>query len=391
MFSIDQNSHSLWDVLPKLQALVLHGRPVRHFVEDVDVAFTWHGAHVPEGMLRVAREVYHRSGGSDWGAALFYSEFLGRLPVEIRGWEEYTGLKTHVLAGQLGRSVDDLYEEFSPGDNWQLIGPSYVGDHSHHRVIGDLTAAETAGAVRQILRHAREDSLRAFPGQDSRLRLTEWFSREEARVEELLRRCEGGRLVDLYRLWLSEYLGGAAPIDVTSSLFSLRAAVAEGDCGGRASRMCLMEAFACDYDRAADLYNRAVAETRVGLRRLKTEEGELPFFATLEYQGHLVRTGVFLQGNEIRISDKSFALRDGRLPLEEFVRGGILCLAGKAILLVIQARLGAGGAPLALPFRGSLYMPASRWLEKRLVEAGLLLERPQPIVRVRFLLLDRLR
>ncbi len=36
MFSIDQNCHSLWDVLPKLQALQRRAEAVTHFVEDID-------------------------------------------------------------------------------------------------------------------------------------------------------------------------------------------------------------------------------------------------------------------------------------------------------------------------------------------------------------------
>ena len=39
MFSIDQNCHSLWDVVPKLHALAAHGHRVAHFMEDVDAAF----------------------------------------------------------------------------------------------------------------------------------------------------------------------------------------------------------------------------------------------------------------------------------------------------------------------------------------------------------------
>lgn len=46
MISIDQNCHSLWDVVPKLQALAAHGKKVRHFIEDIDVAFTSAAAEV---------------------------------------------------------------------------------------------------------------------------------------------------------------------------------------------------------------------------------------------------------------------------------------------------------------------------------------------------------
>jgi hypothetical protein len=163
MFSIDQNSHPLWDAVPKLHALRARGLDVCHFIEDIDVAFTEVGAALGGGGLRLERERYYRGGGADWGAALFYHQFLGRLPVEVRDWEPLTGLSTKALASRLGRTLDDVYDEFSPSDNWQLIGPSYVGDGGHHRVIGDLTVAETAGFLREVLRTAKEDSLRAMP------------------------------------------------------------------------------------------------------------------------------------------------------------------------------------------------------------------------------------
>ena len=93
MFSIDQNCHSLWDVVPKLQALARRGVAVRHFVEDIDVAFTQMGAGPDGGELRLARERFYRSGGGDWGAALFYADFLGAQPTEIREWEKWTGMR----------------------------------------------------------------------------------------------------------------------------------------------------------------------------------------------------------------------------------------------------------------------------------------------------------
>ncbi|MDK1032299.1 MAG: hypothetical protein QGD94_09860, partial [Planctomycetia bacterium] len=208
MLSIDQNCHSLWDVIPKLTALHRRGYRVRHFIEDVDVAFTSLGSGVEGSPLRLMRERFHRSGGQDWGAALFYSEFLGKMPVEIRNWEAFTGIKTNVLARRLGRSLDDLYDEFSPGDNWQLIGPSYVGDRQHHRLVADLGVGETAEFLWQVMAKARADMLRAFPEGASQQRLIEWFESEEARLRRLLDAAAGGRLVELYRDWLGEYFAG---------------------------------------------------------------------------------------------------------------------------------------------------------------------------------------
>ena len=122
MFSIDQNSNSLWDTLPKLQVMERSARVVVHFVEDLDVAFTSLGAGVddratsePPG-LRIARERFYPSGGQDWGATLFYSDFLGRLPVEPRTWEPQLGMKISAAARQLGRDLEDLYAEYSVGE-----------------------------------------------------------------------------------------------------------------------------------------------------------------------------------------------------------------------------------------------------------------------------------
>jgi len=382
MFSIDQNCHSLWDTVPKLQALAGRGYAVRHFIEDVDVAFTSAGADA-DSALRLAREQYHRGGVADWGAALFYSEFLGRLPMDISRWEPQTGMKTAAAARKLGCTVDELYDEFSPSDNWQLIGPSYVGGRESHRVIGDLSTAETAPFVRELLAKARADCLGAFPQRDSQRRLGEWFDREQRLVEQFLSRCARAGLVDVYRRWLERCVGGGTALDVTSSLFSCR----PGPTGAA-----LLEVFLKDYDLAAGLYNEAIAETDVGLHPLKTADGELPFFATLAADGHLVRVAAHLDGNEIRIGRRSFALPPGRkLPLARLEAAGVRCLAGKAALLVIQVRLGAGGDELALPHRGSPYVPASHRLAAKLRKAKLLSGELRPIVRVRFRLLDRLR
>ena len=383
MFSIDQNCHSLWDALPKLQALARRGHRVTHFIEDIDVAFTHLGSGVEGRRLALERERFHPSGGADWGAALFYSEFLGRLPVEIRDWEPLTGTKTNVLAKQLGRTVDELFDEFSPGDNWQLIGPSYAGDRRHHRVIGDLTVAETAEFLRQIMEKARADMFRTFPDADSRKRTAEWFERESKLLGDLLEGFADGRLVDLYRGWLDKYLAGSVELDVTSNLFATAA---------DPRRTALLEVFLTDYDLAAGLYNQAVEASGVKLRPLKTKEGELPFFAVLEHQGHLVRTGVHFRDGEIVIGQKAFKpAGDRRIALEDLIAAGVRCLSGKAILLAIQVRLSPGGAPLALPYRGSLYMPAADHLAESLRQRRLLPGGLHPIIRVRFHLLDRLK
>lgn len=379
MFSIDQNCHSLWDVIPKLHALVRRHVPVRHFVEDVDVAFAAVG-NTPGDGLCIARERFHPSGGADWGAALFYSEFLGRQPVEIRDWEPFTGLKTNVLAHQLGRSLDDLYAEFSPGDNWQLIGPSYVGDREHHRLVGDLPLAEVLPFIRRTFEIARADMTRAFPADDARRRIAEWFSAEEDRLACLLAACEGGTLVDLYRRWLAGYVAGRADVGLTSALFAL---------GADPQRTALLERFVRDYDLASALYNEAIEETGLKLRPLKRRDGELPFFAAFRFAGRRVRSHAFYRDGAIHVAGRSFALAEpGRLPLAAMRDAGIACLAGKAILLILQVRLTDA---LAVPYRGSQYLPASFALQRKCEVAGLLPGPLRALFRVRLGLLERIR
>lgn len=384
MFSIDQNCHSLWDTLPKLQALAAKGHRVTHFVEDVDVAFTALGSSVDDSVLHLTRERFHRSGGQDWGAALFYSELLGKLPVELRHWEPYTGLKTSTLAKKLGRDLDALYDEFSPGDNWQLIGSSYIGDRDHHRVIGDLSVRETRCFLLDLFHIARDDMLRAFPEAAAQGRIAEWFCGEEARLGELLDAHADAGLVDLYKGWLAAYLDSdKVRLDVSSSVFGL---------GADGARTELLEVFLTDYERRATLYNEAIEETDGDLRPLTVSAGELPFFAIMGYQGHTVRSAAYLQGDEILLGRHALKLAEGRrLPIDALREAGVRALVGKALLLVIQARVGPSGQPLAMPYHGSIYMPSSDRLVEKLAAEGLMPGPLKSIVRVRFRLLDRLK
>jgi hypothetical protein len=383
MFSIDQNCHSLWDVVPKLQALARRGVAVRHFVEDVDVAFTQMGAGPDGGELRLARERFYRSGGGDWGAAMFYADFLGAQPTEIREWERWTGMKTNVLARKLARSVDDLYNEFSPGGTWQLIGPSYVGDRNHHRVIGDLKVAEIAPLLRELLDKAAADMRACFPDADAQSRVEQMFHVEHSRAETLLADHAAGTLTELYAAWMSPYCPPPVELDAASSLFALDA----DPC-----RTALLEVFLRDYDAAAGLYNEAISSANVGLRTLRIRDGELPFFAVLDHDGHAVRTGVFLDEGNIRIGERTYPLTaDRRLPIDALQNAGVRSLAGKAALLVIQVRIGPNGRPLVLPYQGSLYLPAADELQRRLDTAGLLPAPVKPIIRLRFRVLDRIR
>lgn len=385
MLSIDQNCSSLWDAIPKLGALAAKGHPVAHYVEDIDVAFTSMGSGVGGDGLKLDRERFHRSGGQDWGAAMFYSAFLGRQPVEIRDWEPYTGIKTHVLAGQLGRTVDELYDEYSPADNWQLIGPSYVGDKAHHRVMGDLSCEQTQPFLAEMMALARQDMLATFPQAHCGRRIIDWFDREQAAVDAILTR---GRctLAELYSQWLRHHLGEGVPVGMTSELFGLEAA-------RRPVQACeLLELFLQDYDTMSGLYNQAIDESHVGLRPLRTDEGELPFFGTMKYQGHLVRCAASVRGDKLTIGEVEMPLGPDRsMPLDAMGKHGIYALAGKAILLVLQVRTGAQATGLALPYRGSMYMPAAYCFERLLMHHKLLASPPQPVFRVRLHLLDRIK
>ncbi len=379
--SIDQNCHSLWDAVPKCQVLSRRGEPVRHFVEDIDVAFTAIGSQAGGDRPRLARERWHHSGAADWGAALFYCGFLGRLPVDLRWWEPLVGMKTAALARQLGQTVEDLYDKYSPADNWQLIAPSYVGDRRHHRIIADISVAEAAEPLRQLMDIARADMLERFPQRAAQERIGDWFAVEGRRVADLLAEHAGGKLVNLYRAWTGQVVGESVELGLASSLAGLSA---------DAPAAALLEMFCRDYDQAAELYNDSLRRTPAAPSPLDTAAGELPFFAAMNHQGRSVRVNVRLADGGIRIADEHFPLRNGRVPLDELRAAGVWGLSGKAVMLAIQVRWGPDGAELALPYRGSSYMPAAQHLAARLVEEGLLTGEVRPLVRVRFHLLDRL-
>lgn len=382
MISIDQNCHPLWDAVPKLHALTARGYAVTQYVEDIDVAFTAMGAAPHAGALHIERERFYRSGGEDWGAAMFYTEFLGRQAVDVRQWEPSLGMGLDVLSRRLGRTMDSLYDDLSPGDTWQLIGPSYVGDNRHHRTIGDLSAAEVEDYVRQLLGIAKEDMLRRFPQNSSIEATKEWFATQEAHLDQWL----GGQaplLVDVYRHWLnSSHPQAGVKVALASELFA----------PAPTERTDLLQLFTRDYERMTAIYNQALHQCRLGLRPLNTAEGELPFFGVFVYDGRQVRSPARLDGGNVIIGNYGFPLAaDGQMPLTTMKQAGIRALVGKAILLVMQVRLGESGRPLALPYHGSIYMPAAFCLERSLRNHGLLAKPVQPVVRVRFRLLDRLR
>ncbi len=376
--SIDQNSQPLWDTVPKLAAAARRGLPVTHYVEDIDVAFTRHGAVPGDAALQLARERVFRGGGLEWGAALFYTDFLGRLPLDVRALEPFTGWSTAALSRRLGVTVDELYDRYSPSDNWQLVGASYVDSPDCHRVIGDVTVAEARPHLLRVLRHAREDAERAFPEAAPRQRIGEWFDRETKRLQRLLTEYAEAGLANLYRGWCAHHIPGSVTLGLTSRLFDVGRATASSDE--------LLTLFATRYDTAAALYNDALAETDTGLNALRIDRGELPFFVVIEQGGRLVRTNMALVDGRLTAMDRSWRVGppSDPLPLQQMARDGVKCIAGKALVLVLQVRLPPHSHALLLPRHGSLYMPAAYAFERKLAEAGLLTTMLCPVYRVRF-------
>lgn len=373
--SIDQNSNTFWDTVPKLAALACHGWSGTHCLEDIDMAFTRRGIQPGDPTLELVRERYYRGGVSDWGATLFYSDFLGRQPLDVTALEPYTGWTTAALSRRLDCSVDELYDRYSPGDNWQLVGASYADDSRFHRVIGDLGAADLAPHIRQLLDHMERDLLACFPEAAAQARITAWMATERALVERLLGELAEAPLTELYRQWVAARTPAGTGLALSSEVFSLAA--------GRTPMLELLERFVADYEALAGLYNEAVAETDVGVHPLHIARGELPFFVVAERNGHLVRTAATLEDGCVVAGDWRWPVTAGRLPLAQMMEDGVRCLAGKALLLVLQVRLGEGGPALALPHLGSLYMPAAYALERKLRAAGMLTLPAQPVQRVR--------
>ena len=351
-FSIDQNSHPLWDALPKLQALRRAGWRGTHFVEDIDVAFTRHGSGpAADPGLSVERERVFRGGASDWGAALFYTELLGRLPFDVRQLEPYTGWTTAALSRRLGTSVDELYDRYSLSDNWQLVGRSYAGDDGFHRVIGDLTLAEVEPFVSDLLARARRDVKTRFPERAAKQRADAWFDREEARLARLLSDGAPATLVDLYCAWMSAHLGDGVELSRTSALF--------GGMQADSPQLELLAAFLQDYDSLAGTYNAAIAESGVGLNPLNTKAGELPFFVVRHVGGQMVRASAAMVDGQLIAGRSTWPLGKSprNVPLSLMRKDGVVCVAGKALLLVLQARMTEGISESDLLVSGVIKTP----------------------------------
>jgi hypothetical protein len=381
--SIDQNCHPLWDTVPKLEALAAHGWQGVHCIEDIDVAFSRQGALPGDTGLALLPERTYRGGHSDWGAALFAHDLLGRLPLDVRTLEPYTGRTTAALARFLETSVDGLYERWAGSDNWQLVGPSYAADPRWHRLIGDVRLAEAGPFVLQLLDHARADLLERFPESGPQQRLQEWFAGQRSLAATVIASEPQAPLTELYRRWLLACLGPSTRLALTSERFALRRLAATDP---------LLRLFLERYAEAADAYNTALQQTATGMTPLHVEAGELPFFVTIRQEGRLLRSAAAWRTGAIEAAGRRWPLTAaGGLPVADLERDGVVALAGKALLLVLQARLGPEGATLALPHLGSLYMPAAYAFERILRERGLLREAPRPVIRVRFRFLEHWR
>jgi hypothetical protein len=380
--SIDQNCHPLWDTIPKLEALAAQGWCGVHCIEDLDVAFSRQGAQPGETGLALLPERTYRGGHSDWGAALFAHDLLGRLPLDVRSLEPYTGRTTAALARLLETSIDGLYERWADSDNWQLVGSSYAADPRWHRLIGDVRLAEAGPFVLHLLDHARQDLLDRFPEPAPRQRLQDWFAAQRSLAATVIEGEPQAPLTELYRRWLLACLGPSARLALTSERFALRRLAAADP---------LLRLFLERYSEAADAYNAALRETASTMTPLHVSEGELPFFVTVRREGRLLRSAAAWRNGAIEAAGQRWPLVAGGLPVTEMERDGVVALAGKALLLVLQARLGPEAAALALPHQGSLYMPAAYAFERILRERGLLTQTPRPVLRVRFRFLERWR
>ncbi len=356
--SIDQNSNSLWDTLPKLQALASKGVPTTHLIEDIDTAFT--RVDQTDSSLKLTTERYYPNGSLDWGASLFYMDFLGRCPFDLHELEKYTGKTVSATAKALQLSVDKLFEIYSVGDNQQLTAPSFIDTNKNkHRLLGDISREEVLPFIDQLFDIAEKNLLERFIDESAKERIRSWFQQERRLTKR------GDNLSEIYHSWLNHYL----PIEnlsYTSHYFS-EPEVAE-------LNWSILDKICKNYQHFKNLYNEAITETNSELNLMK--DGDLPFFAIYESSGHLVRSALTWRDNSVWLNDQILQ------------REQIICLTGKALLLVILARLEQGGNALALPENGSLYVPTAICLAKKMQQYGFISGDLKPIYRVKMNLLD---
>lgn len=368
MISIDQNSNSLWDTLPKLQALEKAGIKFTHCVEDIDVAFTRVGAHSDQ--LELTLEQYYPNGNLDWGASLFYMNFLGRCPLNLNDLTKYTGETPAHTAKKLHISLEELYAKYSVADNWQLTAPSYIDSSKQaHRLLGDLSTTETIAFINELFDKAENDLLNCFPENSPQERIKQWFSQERQLFAELGKTHK--TLADLYQSWLQSYFNKKCIIKTSQHNLLSDESVK------------MLKKVVKNYELFVKIYNESIEESGVELSKIDAETGDLPFFAIYEKNGHLVRSTIRLENSDELIAGEL------RFTVDELI-DNVKEISGKALLLVIIARLQKTGTALALPLNGSLYTPAAVVLAEKMKENGFIDEELHPIKRVRFNFLESL-
>ena len=377
--SIDQNSNGLWDTVPKLAALYAHGLTGTHCLEDVDAAFTRRGAH-PGDPPSLFPERFYRGGGSDWGAALFYTDLLGRQPWDLQELTLCLNTSLPALCRRLGCTVDEIYDRLSPSDNWQLVGPSYA-ENGGHRTIGDLRLCELDAPLHQLLDHFEEDIRARFPEEAAQERAWQWLRPVRALVEQRLKESPDAPLTALYDDWLKLDLGTACPrVLLSSTHFAWR----DENRGAHT----LLAAFLRDYPTLRQIYNDSLNASNSPLNPLK--DGEIPFFVVFRKETRMTRFPAFWQDGFLVAGDHRWQLGASPegWPWKQMADDGVVAVSGKATVMVNQVR-SDGGTALALPRLGSLYMPTAYELAHRLNDIGVAI--PHPVLRVRFRFLERWR
>ena len=357
--SIDQNSNSLWDTIPKLHALIAQNLPIIHYVEDIDVAFTRVGSKKQsDNRPSLTPEQYYRNGNLDWGASLFYMSFLGRCPVNLRDLEKYTGKSTAAMARALDLTEDLLYSTYAVGDNQQLTGPSYLEPtHKAHRLLGDITRAEFEAPLQELLIHAETDLLNSFPEPEVQHRIKTWFNTESKLVDQLLDNNNYTSLGDLYQDWMNHHLPNN-PSKKTSELLSSQSKAGE-------ITFKLLQKITARYHLFVELYNTSIEETNLELTPINLKSGDLPFFAIYNHDGHLVRSPLRLNEESIEAGFMNWKVSESYQTFSS--NENMTCLTGKALLLVILVRLRGIDNDLVLPYNGSLYTPAANKLVEKLI------------------------
>lgn len=374
--SIDQNCIPLWDTFIKVKTLQFHGIKTTHLVEDIDTAFTRVGSDFDKNhQPALTVEQYYPNGNLDWGATLFFMAPFGRCPLNLHNLEKLTGKKTATYARALDLSLEEFYAKYSIADNQQLTGSSYVEKSGQcHRLLGDLTFEETEPFLLNLIDLAEKQLSQVFPSTDSQQALAPYFETQRNEVKNFSKKDVF--LTDFYQFWTDQYILDPGT-DRTSNFF-----------GPGSSRykltVELIQEINQRYPLFCQLYNDAIEETNSELSPLNPSSRELPFFVAYVYNGHRVRSTLTIS------EDGQLSAGFLRFSLDGETNYPILAITGKALLLVILARLGETAPALALPENGSLYTPTAHALTRKLLDHHFITQPLAPILRIKFNLLEQL-